>query len=134
MRLLRGRASLLAGLLGSLAACGGDGTGPEPATPGRLSVRLTTPSSDDGAVLFDVSGGPIDSVVAAGYRLRATGPGTSPRRAVVSGSLASGAVASIWVPDVKLVSSYTAIVRDVAARNTYALRDLQGYRMDVIAP
>ncbi|MGH7752498.1 MAG: hypothetical protein ACREN5_06755, partial [Gemmatimonadales bacterium] len=98
MRLPTERVRLL--MLVAIGACGGDGTGPEPATPGRLSLRLTTPNSDDGAVLLEVSGGQIDSVVAAGYRLRATGPGANSRRVVVTGTLASGPVASIWVPDV----------------------------------
>jgi len=134
MRLRIDSACLLAGLLGSLVACGGDGTGPEPADPGPLTLRLTTPNSGDGAVLFEVSGGQIDSVVAAGYRLRAVGSGTGVRRVVVSGNVSSGPLASIWVPDVKLVSNYAAVVRDVAARNTYALRDLTGFRIDVIRP
>ena len=117
----------------AVCGCGGDG-GVGPPVPGPLNLRLTTPNGDDGAILFEIAGGQIDSIVRAGFRLVGSAPGTSPRRAIIHGNLAAGTVARIWVPDVNSAESYSATIRDVAARGTYALRDLQGYRIEVVKP
>jgi hypothetical protein len=118
-----------------LAVCGCGGDGPmETPMPGPLNLRLTTPNGDDGAILFDVTGGAIDSIAREGFRVVASAPGTSPRRAIINGNLAAGTVARIWVRDVNKVGSYSATIREVAARGTYALRDLQGYRIEVVKP
>jgi hypothetical protein len=127
----------MVGLLLALVACGGDGAGsvgPPTPQPGPLNIRLTTPNADDGAILFELAGGPIDSIVRTQFRVASSAPGTTPRRAIVSGNLVGGTIAQLWVPDVNSVGRYSASIRDVAARGTYALRDLQGYRIEVARP
>ena len=57
---------------------------------GPLRVVLTTPNTDDGAVMFQVAG-VVDSVVApAGLTLFQSVPGPNVIRAIVTGNIATG--------------------------------------------
>lgn len=128
------------GLL-ALWSCGGgdDGGGvfepdpppPEPdPVPGFLNIRLTTPSADDGALMFSLAGGPMDSLQATGLRLFATGSGST-LSAVVVGDVAAGTVARFWVPDVADSGQYSASLQQAAARSTYQQKALAGYSLTV---
>ena len=105
----------------------------EPAGPteGTLHVTLATPASDDGAVLFTLSGGPVDSVEAVGYSIYSARIDDNTVRVIVIGTLASGPVARIRIPDHRRISGYSAIVNQVAARTTYQQRDPSGYSLTV---
>jgi len=122
------RVALLA-LLG-LAGCGGGSDLSAPLS-GPLDLVLDTPADDDGIVLVEVGGGAVDSVTALGYRTEASPHGTRPVRLVVSGALADGKLARIWVPDRTRASDYSAAVVEAAARGTYALRDAADYRISI---
>ncbi|HKG94518.1 MAG TPA: hypothetical protein VKA84_21570 [Gemmatimonadaceae bacterium] len=116
-------------LLLPVAACSKDApTGP---TRGALSLGLTTPNADDGAVLLAIDGGPVDSVTAVGaYRVyggAAGAPAGTPLRVIVRGTLAAGPVARVWVPDVSAVGAYRVTVEQAAARTTYGQRSVSGY-------
>ena len=94
--------------------------------PGVLNLQLDTPSTDDGAVQFTVTGPAIDSVRAVGY----TGYGTSIPSAsqlIVTGQVHDGIVARVFVHDIARASEYRVAVVAAAARGSYALQDLQGY-------
>jgi len=119
----------LLGLLG-LAGCGGGSDLSAPLS-GPLDLVLDTPADDDGIVLVEIGGGAIDSVTALGYRTEVSPRGTSPVRVVVSGALADGKLARIWVPDRTRASDYSATVLEAAARGTYALRDGAEYRISI---
>lgn len=116
-----------------LTACGNDVTGTDVDTPdtpkvvpGLLSLQLDTPSSDDGAVQFMVTGPAIDSVQAVGYTgYNSTVNTTS--QLIVTGQVHDGLVARVYVKDVARASEYRVAVVAAAARNTYALQNLQGY-------
>ena len=118
------------GLL-ALAACSSQSattpTTPPPAsTGGWLTLQLATPRTDDGAVQFNVSGPAIDSVKVVDYDGFATiNDGSADL--LVTGAVCSGDVARIFVPDLSLTSQYRASV-SAAARATYALQALDGYR------
>ena len=56
----------VAAALGMLTGCSGQPSAPVAAT---LQVSLSTPFADDGALLFTVTGGRVDSVDAPGYTL-----------------------------------------------------------------
>lgn len=105
-------------------------TGP---TESTLHVTLATPDSDDGAVLFTLSGGPVDSVEGVGYSVYSARIDDNTVRVIVTGTLASGPVARIHIPDHRRISSYSAIVNQVAARTTYQQRDPSGYSL-TLAP
>ncbi len=122
-------------------ACGGDGggggnggtTGPTVPVPGTLVVSLTTPNSDDGAILFSISGGGISAptAVASSDLLFFRATGTSSLNAVVVGNIAAGPVLRFGVPDVGQVSSYTASITEVADRNNALRTSLSGYVLSI---
>jgi hypothetical protein len=117
------RSLLLAGL-SALAACSHDTSAP---TAGTLNVNLASPNSDDGAVLFTVSGGPIDSVASPGHQIYSARLDSSTLRLIVTGDLGSGTIATIYVPDMRLASSYSATVNQAAARESYTQREAASY-------
>jgi hypothetical protein len=104
-------------------------TGPKGPTAGSLQVRLTTPNADDGAIIFVVSGGTIDSVTrAAGSSYQVLAAVGSQTKVLVRGTIGAGAIAQIWVPDVSV--AYAAQVQQAASR-TYVQRTDAGYSMEV---
>ncbi|HET9065647.1 MAG TPA: hypothetical protein VFN22_07515 [Gemmatimonadales bacterium] len=110
-----------------LVACGasspaGPDTGEQPATPGWLTVQLTTPYADDGALQMRVTGPSIDSIAPEasydGFGTVASGIGD----VVVTGTLTNGNVARFRVSDVTRASQYNVLVVAAAQQTTYALR------------
>lgn len=118
-----------------LAACGGASpTGPSAPTPtpvvataGVLTMELTTPNANDGAVQFAVSGPAIDSIRPIGYD-GATAALAGQAQTILTGSLTSGAVARIYVRDIAKANEYRAWVVAAAARGSYQLQDVGSYR------
>ena len=113
------------------AACSDESTGAG-AGPGTLVLRLTTPHADDGAMLFELSGPPIDSLTAINGSIRLFTrrvDGSTVAGAVV-GTLANGAVVTLRVPDVA-AGGYTATVREVADRQNALRTSLAGYALTV---
>ena len=104
---------------------------PDP-IPGWLRIRLNSPNTDDGGIMFTVSGGQIDSVRSS-YPEVFFSPGTpSLRRIIVAGDLPSGSVlAEIMVPDVQSVADYATTVEQAAARETFEQRAVSGYSLVV---
>jgi len=113
------------------AACGGESS--SPAQPGTLRVSLTTPNTDDGAILFEVSGPAIDTIVPvnASYRLFTRRIGSTTVRSVLAGPVANGTVATLEVPDVGAAGSYTATVTEVVDRQNQVRSPLTGYQLQV---
>ena len=89
---------------------------------GALNVNISSPQHDDGALLLTVSGGPVDSVESVGYRIYSIRAADSVKF-IVTGSLGSGPVARIHIPDGRQASRYSAKISQIAARVSYATRD-----------
>ena len=122
---------------GALAAAGCSGT--EGPVAGELEVRLTTPNTDDRAILVRLAGR-VDAVTApsgTGYRvLLAPGLADTVRVVVIApqaSHLASGALLRVAVPDTRQVGAYAARVLDVASV-TYRQRATTGYALAVVKP
>ena len=130
-KLIRG-AALLSALVAS-AGCGGSDSGPTGPVAGPLRVVLTSPNTDDGAVMFQVTG-VVDSVVApAGLTLFQSTPGPNVVRAIVTGNVGSGSnLLTLYVPDIGKASSITTLVLQVAARGTYQQRAAGAYSLQVM--
>lgn len=97
------------------------------ATPGWVSLSLTTPRGDDGAVQMSVAGAAMDSLQLSGVGGFAS-LSSGVARFLITGRIASGVVARIWVPDTRKAAMYVATVHQAAAKATYQLQDLsQGY-------
>jgi hydroxyethylthiazole kinase-like sugar kinase family protein len=116
-----------------LAAAGATGCSHEPSGPtaAALQVSLTSPNSDDGALFFSVTGGRVDSVQAPGYMLYTHRPDPNTLQVIVTGNLASGTVAQLWIPDERRAAQYTASVNQAAARRSYLQRDPGSYRLSL---
>lgn len=114
------------------AACSDDPVGGV-TQAGTVTLRLTTPHADDGALLFEVSGGPIDSATAgnASLRLFTRRPSGSTIVGVVAGVVTNGAVVTLQVPDVGAAAGYTARVVEVADRQNALRTSLAGYALTV---
>jgi hypothetical protein len=131
------RTAVLAPLLVFLAACGagsstGASGGNEPAVPGWLTVQLTTPYTDDGAVQLRITGPAVDSVMAEeaydGFGMAANGAADL----VMAGSISTGNVARFRVADINRASSYNVSVVAAAQSGTFALRNVSGYRAVIV--
>jgi hypothetical protein len=124
----------LVAVLSVSAACSNDPVAVVPHT-GTLTLRLTTPHVDDGALTFTLSGPPINNVTAANASLRlftrGGGSGDSTIIGVLVGDLATGAVVTLYVPDVTAVAHYSAHVLEVADRDDALRASLAGYVLSV---
>jgi hypothetical protein len=129
------RGLTFAPLLMLLAACGGSsptGSSGGDATPGWLSVELTTPNGDDGAVQLRITGPGVDSVVASSpYNGFGVASGST-ADLVLTGAIQTGRVARFQVSDVSRASQYAVSVTAVAQRGSYALRATSGYQTAVV--
>lgn len=130
MKKARAFAALL--FVTALTGCGDDVL--EPSGPGLLNVSLTTPNTDDGAILFTVSGAQIDSVQSAGYTTYSAHLSATSAWIMVVGDVKSGLVASIWVPDLAASAEYATRIRQAAALGSYEQQDLGGYSLQVVEP
>ena len=125
---LRGWLVVVVGALGMLNGCSGQPSAPVGAT---LQVSLSTPFNDDGAVLFTVTGGRVDSVDAAGYTLYTSRTDPATLQVILTGDLSPGIVAHVHIPDERGASQYSATISQVAARETYIERDPASYRLEL---
>jgi hypothetical protein len=112
---------------------GGGGTENNDPTPGDLTIELTSPNTDDGAIkLIIVS--PVTptaiSSAAAGVEIFTSGPLSTSTTVIVTGDLSAGPLLHITVPDTRDDEDYAATVVQVASA-TYAIRTNTGYALDV---
>jgi hypothetical protein len=109
-----------------LASCGGGDGGPPPSQAGDLVVTYFRGGPAVGAMLFTISGGPVQSVTApSGVPLQVSfgSPAAGTTRVIVTGLLSTGDIAIVRVPDVTLSTSYTVHVDQVADNLTFSLID-----------
>ena len=126
------RALISLGLVGLAASCGGGGGDSGP-TAGVLALTLNTPNTGDGAVLFRVNGGVVDSIAGSPMVLDGnynTFTGNL-SRVVVAGPITDGIIAYLFVPDVSKVGTYTVTMEQAAANSNFAQRSLAGYSIAV---
>ena len=115
----------------ALVACGRD-KGPAGPRAGELTLTLTTPFPDDGAILVAITGPGIGTVRATSDALalhsRAVAGGV---RVAVFGDIASGSLLRIAVPDASQASKYSASVIEVSDRANAVRAVLSGYKAKV---
>ena len=122
--------ALVPGLVVSAWGCGigEDLIQPVQPDPGPLHVRLAVPpqARDIGAMLV-VEGPGIDSLSAPGFELIQADEASSNRReAIMAGSLSTGPVLQVWVPDRRQLGHYRVELVQVAG-DDYGLRDVAQY-------
>jgi len=124
------RVATLAATTVILATCKDTTAGPR---PGYLEIRLTSPNIDDGGLHFTVGGARIDSVTTNFPLIASHVTSDSLWHVVVGGSIGTGTVAKVWVPDTRLASHYTGTVLEVVVRTTNAQRPATGYAIVPVA-
>ena len=131
MNSILNRGAALVAILLVASGCSGDDPASEPVA-GALRVVLTSPNTDDGAVMFQVTGVVDSVVVPAGLALYQSVPGPNVLRVIVTGNISSGSnLLTLYVADVSKASSITTQVMQVAARTTYAQRPAGAYSLTV---
>lgn len=120
------RLSQLLLLLTLLTGCSNN-TGP---VAGALAVTLTSPRQDDGAVLFMVYGGPVDSIESVGYPIHLARVADTVK-VIITGSVGAGPIARVHIPDSRQGARYGSRIAQVAERRTYALHDPAGYAISL---
>ena len=113
-------------LFGAALACSDN-------SPGILKVNLTTPNGGaDKAILLTVNGPGklVSAAPGSGLRLFSQSLSTTSKVAL-TGTLASGTILTIEVPDISKSSQYTATILQVATP-AYQLRSLTGYSLKVV--
>jgi len=132
VRQLRAALVVLAGM--ALAACDIVGPGEPLVNPGPVDVVLASPRQDDGAIMFSLSGGVVDSVSSLGYGVYQGQIGPQAYRVIVSGDIVSGPVARLWLPDRNKLAPYTLSIEQVATRVTYQQQPSDGYLLRLVVP
>lgn len=109
----------------------GDASGPSPPTPGTLRLNLTTPNSDDGALLLQLTGPSLaaESMAAASaaqqlYARAAPGGGVN---VAVFGSLGTGPLLRIQVADVSRAADYRVTIVEAADAHNALRPSVSGY-------
>lgn len=100
---------------------------------GELTLSLTTPHADDGAIVLSITGpGEVGSLEAVnpGHLLHSRQEGTT-LRAVIFGELTSGALLRFMVPDIDKPDLYTVRVLEVSDRSNALRESTTGYQLGV---
>jgi uncharacterized protein (DUF2141 family) len=102
---------------------------------GELTVNLTTPNTDDGALLVRIRGSGAElvtnaSAACSGCKMFKAVVSDTEIRAVITGAINAGAVARVSVSDVNNAASYAVDILDVASR-TYVKRATTGYSLSL---
>ncbi len=110
---------------------GGTGVPQDVSDPGFVNVTLSTPNSNDGALLLRLSGGVIDSLTASSGSIFFAATGTNAFRVMVAGTITDGPIVRFWMPDRRNVSQYVATLEQAAARSTYEQQSIGGYSLSI---
>jgi hypothetical protein len=100
---------------------------------GWLNVHLTTAPQGSEALLFQVVGGPIDSISSQNYTVFANAQASDQVRVLLVGNLTKEVVARIWVPDPSAIARYNLILEQAASERDFEQQSVSGYSMKLEA-
>ena len=106
------------GLLVTALSCGGDNA-VAPRAPGTMTVSLTTPNTDDGAVLVALFGPGFTNIrpASASYRVYSLTASPTEIHILVVGDLSTGALLSLDIDDPARIAEYHGTVIQAASRD-----------------
>lgn len=112
-------------------ACGGsDPTSDGP--PGTLEVVLQEGGTNLGAMMFEISGGVVDSVTATGYTTFSARHSGTASRVLIAGTIVPGLIAHAYLHDGQDPATFTVTLLDAADATSFALEDLSGIRLKLL--
>ena len=113
---------------------GNDGSGGTDPTAGTLTVSLTTPNADDGAIRFTLTGPFVTTPRAASADHLVFTRQRSPQEldVMVLGDLGSEAILILPVRDTHNAPDYQVTITQVATRTNALRTDLTGYSTRVL--
>ncbi len=121
-----------------LTGCRDDETSPlsvpDISSPGWLDVRLTGASGNSEALLFEVLGGPVDSVASASHRVFTNSQAPDQLKVLLVGNLHNNVVAKVWVPNPLEVSRYQIVLEQAAAGQDFQQQSVSSYSLQLEAP
>jgi hypothetical protein len=123
------RLVLMAAVVAITTTCGST---VEPVS-GWVDIRLTTPNSGDGGIIFTVGGASVDSVRSSFPKLYTRQLSETSWQVLVAGNLNSAVIAQIHVPDVNKLGGYAATPTEVAGQD-FAQRATAGYSLAIEGP
>ena len=107
---------------------------PDISPPGWLDVRLTGAPGNSEALLFEVLGGPVDSVASASHRVFTNSQAPDQLRVLLVGNLHNNVVAKVWVPNPLAVSRYQIVLEQAAAGQDFQQQSVSSYSLKLEAP
>ena len=121
-----------------LTGCRDDETGvlgvSDISSPGWLDVRLTGATGNSEALLFEVLGGPVDSVASASHRVFTNSQAPDQLKVLLVGNLHNNVVAKVWVPNPSEVSRYQIVLEQAAAGQDFQQQSVSSYSLQLEAP
>ena len=121
-----------------LTGCRDDETSPlsvpDISSPGWLDVRLTGASGNSEALLFEVLGGPVDSVASASHRVFTNSQAPDQLKVLLVGNLHNNVVAKVWVPNPLVVSRYEIVLEQAAAGQDFQQQSVSSYSLKLETP
>ena len=107
---------------------------PDISPPGWLDVRLTGAPGNSEALLFEVLGGPVDSVASASHRVFTNPQAPDQLRVLLVGNLQNNVVAKVWVPNPLAVSRYQIVLEQAASGQGFQQQSVLNYSLKLEAP
>jgi hypothetical protein len=126
------RTTLLVGAVVMSLECGGSTEPKGDPVPGNLVMTLSTPNTDDAAILLTLTGpgAPTSVTVQTGLRLFQSGGLGATTHLILTGPLTDGPLLTFEVSDLGSASSYHATIQSVSSNN-YQLRTVTGYSLTI---
>ena len=110
------------------AACGGsEPIGDVP--PGTVDVVLQQGALDLGGMVFEINGGVVDSVTAAGYTTYSAPHSGTATRVLLAGTIAPGLVAHAYLHNSENPAAFSVTLLEAADATSFALLDVSGLRL-----
>ena len=96
-----------------------------------LDVRLTGTLEGSSALLFQVIGGPVDSVSSDKHTVFYSEQTSNELQVLLVGELTNDVVARVWVPDPSLSERYSAVLEQSATTEGFEQQSVTGYSLDL---
>jgi len=103
----------------------------EDSVANSLDVRLTGTLEGSSALLFQVVGGPVDSVSSDKYTVFYSEQTSDELQVLLVGELTNDIVARVWVPDPSLSGQYSAVLEQSATAQGFRQQSVTGFSLNL---